>query len=54
MRALFGAGTPREAAAARNAFVFIIQAAEAVVMVFVAACDEQIAVLVITVAPDAA
>ena len=28
MRALFGAGTPREAANARFAFLFIIQAAE--------------------------
>jgi len=30
MRALFGVGTPREAAAARNPFVFVIQVAEAI------------------------
>jgi len=52
MRALFGVGTPREAAAARNAFVIVIQTAEAIVVV--AACDAQIAALVITVALDAA
>src|ERR1700730_5230646 len=52
MRALFGAGTPREAAAAWNAFVFVIQAAQAIVVVVVAACDVQIAALVIAVAPD--
>jgi len=54
MRALFGVGTPREAAAARNAFVIVIQTAEAIVVVVVAACDAQIAALVITVALDAA
>ena len=52
MRALFGAGTPREAAAAWNAFVFVIQAAQAIVVDVVAACDAQIAALVIAVAPD--
>jgi hypothetical protein len=54
MRALFGVGTPREAAAASNAFVFVIQAAEAIVVVVLAACDAQIAALVINVGPDAA
>jgi hypothetical protein len=54
MRALFGVGTPREAAAAWCAFVIIIQTAEAIVVVIVAACDAQIAALVITVEPDAA
>jgi len=52
MRALVGAGTPREAAAAWNAFVFVIQAAQAIVVVVVAGCDAQIAALVIAVAPD--
>jgi hypothetical protein len=51
MRALFGAGTPREAAAAWNAFVFVIQAAQAIVVVVVAACDAQIAALVIASSP---
>lgn len=51
MRALFGVGTPMEAAAAWRAFVFVIQAAEAIVVV-VAACDAQIAALIITVAQD--
>jgi transposase len=54
MRALFGVGTPREAAAARNAFVIVIQTAEAIVVVVAAPCDAQIVALVITVAPDAA
>jgi hypothetical protein len=58
MRALFGIGTPREAAAAWCAFVIVLQEAESivvvVVVVVVAACDAQIAALVITVAPDAA
>ena len=37
VRALFGAGTPREAAAAWNAFVIVIQAAEAIVVENIAA-----------------
>jgi hypothetical protein len=54
MCALFGVGTPREAAVARNAFVIVIQTAEAIVIVVAVPCDAQIAALVITVAPDAA
>ncbi len=53
-RALFGTGTPREAAAAPNAFVIVFQTAEAIAVVVVAACDAQIATRVITVATDAA
>jgi hypothetical protein len=34
--------------------VFVIQVAEALILVVVAACDAQIAALVVTVAPDAA
>ena len=49
MRALFGVGTPREAVAAWNPFVFVIQAAEAIILVGIAACGVQIAALVITV-----
>ena len=41
-------------AAASNVFVFLIQAAEAIVLVVVAAGDAQIAALVVTVAPKAA
>jgi hypothetical protein len=40
MRAPFGAGTPREAAAAWNAFLFVVQAADAIVVVVTAACDD--------------
>ena len=48
--------TPEEDAqlAAGHAFVFVIQVAEAIILVVVAACDAQIAPLVIIVAPDAA
>ncbi len=41
-------------AAAWNVFVFVIQAAGAIVLVVVAAGDAQIAALVVTVAPKAA
>ncbi len=53
MRALFGRRHPKEAAAAGNAFEFVIRATKAIVVVAVAACDAQIAALVITDAPDA-
>ena len=41
-------------AAPSNVLVFLIQAAEAIVLVVVAAGDAQIAALVVTVAPKAA
>ena len=39
MRALFGAGTPKEAAVIRTAFLFVIQTAEAITVVIVAVFD---------------
>ena len=36
MRALFGAGTPKEAAVIRNAFLLVIQTAEAITVMIVA------------------
>ena len=35
MRALFGAGTPREAASARFAFLFVIRAADTIAFVII-------------------
>ena len=54
MRALLGAGTPRETAAIRNAFVFVIHAADAIAIVIVAAFDADLAAQIIAVALDVA
>jgi transposase len=53
MRALFGVGTPKEAAAIKNAVVFAIHSEDTIVIAFVAAFDAEIAVLVLAIAPDA-
>jgi transposase len=53
MRALFGAGTPREAAAIQNAVLFVIQGADTIAFVLVIAFNAEIATLVIAIAPDA-
>ena len=53
MRALFGAGTPKEMAAIRNAVVFIIHAQDTIAIVVVAVFDAEIAALVIAIARDA-
>ena len=53
MRALFGAGTPREAAALQNAVLFVIQGADTVAFVLVTAFNTEIATLVVAIAPDA-
>ena len=39
MRALFGAGTPKETAVIRNAFLFVVQTAEAITVMIVAVFD---------------
>jgi transposase len=39
MRVLFGAGTPKETAVIRNAFLFVIQTAEAITVMIVAVFD---------------
>jgi transposase len=54
MRALFGAGTPKETAAMKAAFLFVIHAAEAITVVIVAASDGDVEALIISVTPDAA
>ncbi|MGO9233114.1 MAG: hypothetical protein ACLP4V_03155 [Methylocella sp.] len=54
MRALFGAGTPKEAAVIRNAFLFVIQTAEAITAMIAAVFDADGAALIIAVASDVA
>ena len=54
MRALFGAGAPRAAAEAKNAFVFVVQIANAIVIAIIVGADVDSAALYITIAPDAA
>ena len=53
MRALLGAGTPKEMAAIRNAVVFIIHAQDTIAIVVVAVFDAEIAALAIATARDA-
>ena len=52
MRALFGRGTPREAAGAKNALLFIIQTDVALAFAILAVIDGAPAMLVIVIAPD--
>jgi hypothetical protein len=52
MRALVGRGTPREAADARNALLFVIQIDAAWAIVIFAIIDGAPAMLVIVVAPE--
>ncbi len=54
MRALFGAGTPRKAANARFAFLFIIQAADTIAFVILVESDAETAVLIVAVTAEAA
>jgi transposase len=49
MRALFGAGTPREAANVRFALLFVIQDADTIVVVILAASDAETAALTVAV-----
>ena len=53
MRALFGAGTPREAANAKFALLFVIQAADTMAFVIIAESDGEMALLAIFAAPEA-
>ena len=53
MRALFGCGTPKEAADARNTFLLVIQAGEVNIVVIAAASDADVAALIIAITPDA-
>ena len=49
MRAMFGQGTPREAADAQSAILFVIQADSAMVIVMIAEIDGKMAALVIAI-----
>jgi hypothetical protein len=53
MRALFGAGTPREAANVRFAFLIIIQAADIIAFVILAASDAETEALILAVKCEA-
>ena len=52
MRALFGQGTPREAASARNALLLVVQKDAALVIVMIPDVDGEMAALLIVVAPE--
>ena len=54
MRALFRAGTPKAAADARFAFLFVIQTAETIAFVLLAASDAETAALVVVVTCETA
>jgi hypothetical protein len=53
MRALFGQGTPREAASARSALLVFVQSGSALAIAVISIIDGETAMLVIIVAPDA-
>ena len=53
MRALFGCGTPREAASARSALLFVIQTEGMMAIVMIATVDGEIALLAVVAAPEA-
>ena len=52
MRALFGCGTPREAARAQSAFLFVAQTELTLALVLIATVDGQMAMLVVIIAPE--
>ena len=52
MRAMFGQGTPREAASARTALLFFAQSDSTLAIVLLSAIDGQTAMLVIIIAPE--
>ena len=49
MRALYGQGTPREAATARVAFIFVLQTDALLVFGLIAVIDAKPAALVVTI-----
>ena len=51
MRALIGQGTPREAAEARAAFIFVLQTDAPLAFGLIAVIDGQLAALVVTIGP---
>ena len=50
----FGAGTPREAANVKFAFLFVIQAADTIAFVILAASDAETPALIVAVTAEAA
>jgi transposase len=52
MRALFGCGTPKEAASANSALLLVLQTEGMMAIVMTATVDDEIAMLVAVVAPD--
>ena len=54
MRAMFGKGTPREAASAKSATLLVIQSDSTPAVAVISAIDDETAMLVIIIAPDAA
>ena len=54
MRALFGTGTPREAANVRFAFLFIIQAADMIAFVILVASEAEMEALIVALSCKAA
>jgi transposase len=52
MRAIFGQGTPREAASAGRALLFVVQTDSALAIVFISVIGGQTAMLVIIIASD--
>jgi transposase len=54
MRALFGAGTPKEKAAMKAVFLFVVHAGEAITVVIVAASDADVEALTISLTPNPA
>jgi transposase len=52
MRALFGCGTPREAASANSALLFVIQTEGMLAIVIIATVDDETAMLVVVVARE--
>jgi transposase len=54
MRAIFGQGTPREAASARSAIVLVVQAGSAPAIAVISVIDGEAAMLAIIIAPETA
>jgi len=54
MRALFGAGTPREAANVGFAFLFVIQAVDTIAFAIIAGADAETAAVIVAVTAEAA
>ena len=54
MRALFGTGTPKEMAVLKTSTMFVVQTADAIAFVVVAAVNAEPALLVVAIGPETA